>query len=90
MRVRVRACMCDIVTQIATLNIIFNQYIGALLMKKAKDALNHPEGLPKKKAVTILGKQPCSTIWALGPDFFIEETTGLILILFVMCDPTPP
>lgn len=49
-------------------------------MKKAKDALNRPGGLPKKKAVTILGKQPGSTIWALGPDIFIEETTGLISI----------
>ena len=45
-------------------------------MKKAKEAFSRPDGLPKKIAVTVLGKQPGSTIWALGPDFFIEETSG--------------
>lgn len=45
-------------------------------MKKGKDALSCPGGLPKKNAVTILDKQPGSTTWALGPDFFIEDTTS--------------
>lgn len=49
-------------------------------MKKGKDALSRPGGLVKKKAVTILGKQPGSTIWALGHDLFIDETTDLISI----------
>ena len=49
-------------------------------MKKAKEAFNCSGGVPKKIAVTILGKQPGSTIWALGPEFFIDETSGKLSI----------
>ena len=45
-------------------------------MKKTKEAISRPGGLPKKKAVSILGKQPGSTVWALGPDLFLDETDG--------------
>ena len=45
-------------------------------MKKAREALRSTTGLPMKQAVTILGKQPDSTIWALGPNLFIDDTTG--------------
>jgi len=49
-------------------------------MMKAKETIRRPGGLPKKMAVTILGKQPNSTIWALGPDLFIDEVTGAAFI----------
>jgi len=49
-------------------------------MIKSKEAIRCPGGLPKKMAVTILGKQPNSAIWALGPDLFIDEVTGAVFI----------
>ena len=52
---------------------------GSLLMKKDKEASNLLDQIPKKKAVTILGKQPGSNIWVLGPNFFVDEATGQLL-----------
>lgn len=45
-------------------------------MKKDKEAFNNLDEVPKKKAVTILGRQPGSNVWVLGPDFFVDGTTG--------------
>ena len=56
--------------------LIFLCAVGALLMHKARLAREQPGGLPKKTAVTILGRQPGSNIWALGPLMFIDELTG--------------
>ena len=33
--------------------------------------------LPKKKGVTVCGKQPDSTLWAISHDLFIDEVTGI-------------
>ena len=47
-------------------------------MMKAREAIQQPGGLPRKTAVVILGRQPMSHIWALGPDVFIDEQTGVL------------
>ncbi len=46
-------------------------------MKKAWEAIRKPGGLPRKRAVVVIGKQPISSIWALGPTVFINENTGM-------------
>ena len=51
--------------------------LGALLMMKARKAMHSPGGLAQKCAVTVLGKQPGSSFWVLGPDIFIDEETGM-------------
>ena len=45
-------------------------------MRKVRQAARQEGGLPRKKAVTVLGKQPDSCLWALGPNLLIDETTG--------------
>ena len=47
-------------------------------MKKTQKAMRCPEGLPRKKAIVVLGQQPNSNIWALGPDLLIDGCTGEI------------
>ena len=47
-------------------------------MHKVRLARQGSHGLPKKTAVTILGRQPDSHVWALGPSLFIDELTGKV------------
>ena len=49
---------------------------GSLLMAKARQSFHNGSGIPKKKGVTIFGRQPDSSIWAISPDIFIDEQTG--------------
>ena len=58
--------------------------LGALLMMKARKAMHSPGGLVRKCAVTVLGKQPGSSIWALGPDIFIDEDTGTSVFVIAL------
>ena len=45
-------------------------------MAKARQSLCDGRGIPKKKGVTVFGRQPGSSIWAISPDVFIDEQTG--------------
>ena len=45
-------------------------------MLKAHETIRKPGGLPKRRAVTALGKHPGSLIWAVGPNIFINGDTG--------------
>jgi len=39
--------------------------------------------IPKKSGVTICGKQPKSNIWAVTSDLYINELTGMLIIIFM-------
>lgn len=49
---------------------------GSLLMSKARQAVLNG-GLSKKVGVTIIGKQHDSGVWAVTPDIFIDEVSGM-------------
>lgn len=46
-------------------------------MTKAKQSLSDRRGIPKKKGVTVFGRQLESSIWAISPEIFIDEQTGM-------------
>ena len=58
-------------SQVLSALFLYMDLIGALLMYKARSLQ-----ITKKTAVTILGRQPDSHIWALGKSVFIDERTG--------------
>ena len=51
----------------------------ALLTFKACEAITQPGGLAKWHAVSVLGKQPRSSIWVLGPGMSINRDIGELL-----------